>query len=133
MARISLKSDSRAIRDANIVYIRVDEFDSTILDPKEGQVNTTSLFWKELLYCSESMVSKQFSAHRQHHQLVGLVLTTTLIFHISAKIWNSYKSCVVASQMGNEIGCYMITRSYARHAVKRFRTWLEKRNATIKN
>ncbi|TIA10398.1 hypothetical protein D6C80_08082 [Aureobasidium pullulans] len=155
------ESDVAAMRDANISYVRVSEFDWEVLEPSEGVYNftlldtTLELFGK---YGLKAIVGTPTAAPPNwltEKYDVNFVDRTnqTLIFGsrrhysfssfdyrklsqgITQKLAQRYgnNSNIVAWQLDNEFGCHDTVRSYDHNAITRFRTWLKEKYGTIEN
>ncbi|KAK7932672.1 hypothetical protein PG985_003384 [Apiospora marii] len=153
--------DMARMRDANISYVRVNEFDWSILEPSEGQYNFT-LLDKTLELCGKyglkaivgtpTATPPNWVTEKYDIDFVD-VTNTTLHFGsrrhysfssfdyrrlsqgITTKLAERYgdNPNVVAWQLDNEFGCHATTVSYDHNAIKRFRVWLEKKYGTIEN
>ncbi|KAK6840288.1 hypothetical protein PG995_016042 [Apiospora arundinis] len=153
--------DMARMRDANISYIRVNEFDWAILEPSEGQYNFT-LLDKTLELCGKyglkaiigtpTATPPNWVTEKYDIDFVD-VTNTTLQFGsrrhysfssfdyrrlsqgITTKLAERYgaNANVVAWQLDNEFGCHTTTVSYDHNAIRRFRSWLEKKYGTIEN
>ncbi|KAK8131766.1 hypothetical protein PG984_008204 [Apiospora sp. TS-2023a] len=156
-----LEPDMARMRDTNISYIRVNEFDWTILEPSEGEYNFT-LLDKTLELCGRyglkaivgtpTATPPNWVTEKYDIDFVD-VTNTTLRFGsrrhysfssfdyrqlsqgITTKLAERYGNNpnVVAWQLDNEFGCHATTVSYDHNAIKRFRTWLEKKYGAIDN
>ncbi|PPJ60661.1 hypothetical protein CBER1_03635 [Cercospora berteroae] len=153
--------DLARMAESNISYVRVNEFDWSILEPREGEYNFT------LLDKTLELVAK--------HNLKAIVGTptaappnwltekysidfvdrtnTTLLFgsrrhysfssfdyrdqsqKITRKLAERYgnHSSVIGWQLDNEFGCHDTVRSYDQDAKTRFRSWLKEKYGTIEN
>ncbi|KAH6639977.1 beta-galactosidase-domain-containing protein [Truncatella angustata] len=155
------ETDISQMRDNNISYVRVNEFDWHILEPTEGQYNFTLLDTTlELLerYGLKAIVGTPTASPPNwltENYDVNFVdrTNTTLIFGsrrhysfssfdyrnlsqgITTKLAQRYGShpAVVGWQLDNEFGCHDTVRSYDHNAITRFRTWLEEKYGTIEN
>ncbi|ETS77289.1 hypothetical protein PFICI_11163 [Pestalotiopsis fici W106-1] len=157
----SWESDISQMRDNNISYVRVNEFDWALLEPIEGQYNftvldkTLELFQK---YGLKAIVGTPTASPpnwlTQKYDVNFVDRTnTTLIFgsrrhysfssydyrnlsqKITQKLAEHYgnHSAVVAWQIDNELGCHDTTRSYDHNAIARFRIWLQEKYGTIES
>lgn len=155
------ESDIAAMKDINISYVRVNEFDWAILEPTEGNYNFTVLDRTlELLgkYGLKAIIGTptatptnwavnkydvdfvdvtnqtlQFGS-RRHYSFSSFdyrVLSQKITTELARRYGNN--SAVVAWQLDNEFGCHDTVRSYDHNAAKRFRTWLEVKYGTIEN
>ncbi|KAI5251013.1 hypothetical protein E4T42_04629 [Aureobasidium subglaciale] len=153
------EADMAAMRDANISYIRVSEFDWEVLEPTEGVYNftlldtTLELFGK---YGLKAIVGTPTAAPPNwltEKYDVNFVDRTnqTLIFGsrrhysfssfdyrklsqgITQKLAERYgnHSNIVAWQLDNEFGCHDTVRSYDHDAIIRFRTWLKEKYGCV--
>lgn len=153
--------DMARMRDANLSYVRVNEFDWSILEPSEGQYNFT-LLDKTLELCGKyglkaivgtpTATPPNWVTEKYDIDFVD-VTNTTLHFGsrrhysfssfdyrrlsqgITTKLAERYgdNPNVVAWQLDNEFGCHATTVSYDHNAIKRFRAWLENKYGTIEN
>lgn len=155
------ESDLARMRDANISYVRVNEFDWTILEPSEGHYNFTLLdktveligkygmkaiigtptatppSWVmekyDVGFVDVTNTTLQFGS-RRHYSFSSFDyrrLSQGITTQLAQRYGNN--SHVVAWQLDNEFGCHATTVSYDHNAAKRFRTWLEKKYGTIEN
>ncbi|KAI1634795.1 beta-galactosidase-domain-containing protein [Biscogniauxia mediterranea] len=153
--------DIAAMKAVNISYVRVNEFDWSILEPQEGQYNFTLLDKTlELLgkYDLKAIVGTPTAAPpnwlTQKYDIDFVDRTgTRLLFgsrrhysfssfdyrnlsqRITQKLAERYgnHSAVAAWQLDNEFGCHDTVRSYDHNAATRFRSWLGKKYGTIEN
>ncbi|GAB7364804.1 hypothetical protein MBLNU230_g5600t1 [Neophaeotheca triangularis] len=153
------ESDVAAMRDANLTYVRVNEFDWTILEPTEGQYNFTLLDRSvELLsqYGLKIIIGTptatppnwvfenyniNFVDHRNQTLLFGsrraysfssfdYRIQSQRITKALAERYGDHPD-VVAWQLDNEFGCHDTVRSYDQDAITRFRSWLQDKYGTI--
>lgn len=155
------ESDISAMRDANISYVRVNEFDWAVLEPVEGQYNFTLLDQTLELFAKYDIkaiigtptasptnwISNNYDINfvdvandtlgfgsRRHYSFSSFdyrVLSQKITTELAKRYGNN--PTVVAWQLDNEFGCHSTTRSYDHNAAKRFRTWLEAKYTTIEN
>lgn len=155
------ESDVARMRDTNISFVRVNEFDWSTLEPREGEYNftvldkTLDLFQK---YGIQAIVGTPTAAPpnwlTEKYEINFVDRTnTTLLFgsrrhysfssfdyrvqsqKITLKLAERYgnHSAIVGWQLDNEFGCHDTVRSYDRDARIRFRSWLQDKYATIDN
>lgn len=155
------ESDISQMRDSNISFVRINEFDWSVIEPAEGQYNFTLLDKSlELLhkYGIQAIVGTPTATPpnwiTQKYDVSFVDVTnTTLVFGsrrhyspssfdyrnlsqtITQKLAERYGShpAVVGWQLDNEFGCHDTVRSYDHNAAKRFRSWLEEKYGTIEN
>lgn len=151
--------DMARMREANISFVRVNEFDWSALEPSEGQYNftlldrTLELFGKyglkaivgtptasppnwlteayDINFVDVTNATLQFGSRR--HYSFSSFDYRKLSQQITQKLAERYgnNSNVVGWQLDNEFGCHDTVRTYDHNAVKRFRTWLETKYGTI--
>ncbi|KAK8052672.1 hypothetical protein PG996_011973 [Apiospora saccharicola] len=155
------ETEMARMRDANISYVRVNEFDWSILEPSEGQYNFTLLdrtlelcgkYGLKAIVGTPTATPPNWVTEKYDVDFVD-VTNTTLRFGsrrhysfssfdyrrlsqgITTKLAERYGNNpnVVAWQLDNEFGCHAITVSYDHNAIKRFRAWLAKKYGTIEN
>lgn len=155
------ESDMAAMRDANISYVRINEFDWSVLEPIEGQYNftlldkTLELFAKydlkaivgtptasptnwitqkyEVNHVDVTNTTLQFGS-RRHYSFSSFdyrVLSQKITQELAQRYGNN--PVVVAWQLDNEFGCHDTVKSYDPSAIIRFRTWLEAKYGTIES
>ncbi|KAL3473037.1 beta-galactosidase-domain-containing protein [Aspergillus californicus] len=153
------ESDISQMRDANISYVRVNEFDWAVLEPSEGKYNFTLLDKTlELLarYNLKAIIGTptagppNWVTEKYDVDFVDYT-NTTLLFGsrrgystssfdyrrlsqtITRKLAQRYgnHSTVAGWQLDNEFGCHGTVQSYDHNAIKRFRTWLQTKYGTI--
>lgn len=155
------ESDVARMRDNNISFVRVNEFDWSVLEPKEGQYNftlldrTLDLFHKHGLkaivgtptatppnwltekydidFVDVTNATLQFGS-RRHYSFSSFDYreqSQKITRKLAERYGNS--SDIVAWQLDNEFGCHDTVRSYDHNAIKRFRAWLEDKYTTIEN
>lgn len=155
------ESDIAQMRDNNISYVRINEFDWSILEPTEGHYNftlldkTLDLFAK---YGIKAILGTPTASPpnwiNQNYDVDHVDVTNaTLLFGsrrhysfssfdyrnlsqgITQKLAERYgnSSTVVAWQLDNEFGCHDTVHSYDHNAAIRFRAWLEQKYGTIEH
>ncbi|KXT14429.1 hypothetical protein AC579_8355 [Pseudocercospora musae] len=151
--------DAARMRDGNISYVRVSEFDWSVLEPKEGEYNftlldrTLDLFGKyglKAIIGTPTAAPPNWLTEKYDVSFVDRT-NTTLLFgsrrhysfssfdyrvqsqKITQKLAERYgnHSSVVGWQLDNEFGCHDTVRSYDHNAKIRFRTWLQNKYETI--
>ncbi|KAI0006742.1 beta-galactosidase-domain-containing protein [Xylariaceae sp. FL0662B] len=151
--------DISRMRDANISYVRVNEFDWGVLEPSEGQYNFTILDKTlELLarYGLKAIIgtptatppnwlTEKYDVHfvdrtnttlqfgsRRHYSFSSFDYRI-LSQNITRKLAERYGEhpAILGWQLDNEFGCHDTVRSYDQNAVKRFRAWLKQKYDTI--
>lgn len=153
------ESDMARMRDANISYVRINEFDWSVLEATEGQYNftlldkTLELFGKyglkaivgtptasppnwltekyDVDYVDRTNATLIFGSRR--HYSFSSFDYRNLSQQITQKLAERYgnNSNVVGWQLDNEFGCHDTVRTYDHNAAIRFRTWLEEKYTTI--
>jgi beta-galactosidase len=155
------ESDVARMRDSNISFVRVNEFDWSVLEPSEGQYNftlldrTIQLFKKyglKAIIGTPTATPPNWVSEKYHIDFVDRT-NQTLQFgsrrhysfssfdyreqsqKITRKLAERYgNSSVVAGwQLDNEFGCHDTVRSYDKDAITRFRSWLQDKYSTIEN
>ncbi|ORY58555.1 beta-galactosidase-domain-containing protein [Pseudomassariella vexata] len=151
--------DVARMRDANISYVRVSEFDWAVLEPTEGNYNftlldkTLELFEKyglkaivgtptagppnwltekyDVDFVDRTNATLQFGS-RRHYSFSSFDYRVKSQ-KITQKMAERYgtSSTVVGWQLDNEFGCHDTVRSYDHNAITRFRTWLKEKYGTI--
>jgi beta-galactosidase len=149
------------MRESNISFVRVNEFDWSVLEPSEGQYNftlldrTIQLFEKYGLkaiigtptatppnwlsekyyidFVDRTNQTLQFGS-RRHYSFSSFDYREQSQ-KITRKLAERYgNSSVVAGwQLDNEFGCHDTVRSYDNDAITRFRSWLQDKYSTIEN
>lgn len=145
--------------EANISFVRVNEFDWSTLEATEGQYNftvldkTLDLFGKygvkavigtptasppnwltekyDVNFVDVTNATLQFGS-RRHYSFSSFDyrnLSQTITRKLAERYGNNTN--VVAWQLDNEFGCHDTVRSYDHNAAKRFRTWLQNKYGTI--
>lgn len=151
--------DIAAMRDLNVSYVRVNEFDWAILEPTEGQYNFTVLDKTiDLLaqYGLKAIIGTPTASPPNwlmDKYDVAFVDVTNSTYVFGSRRYYSFSSfdfrnqsqkittvlaqrygtnpTVVGWQIDNELGCHDTTRSYDHNAIARFRTWLQTKYGTI--
>lgn len=151
--------DIAAMRDLNISYVRVNEFDWAILEPREGEYNFTVLDRTlELLgqYGIKAVLGTPTASPPSwltDKYDVAFVDVTNSTYVFGSRRYYSFSSfdyreqsqkitkvlaerygnnpIVVGWQLDNELGCHSTTRSYDHNAITRFRTWLQEKYGTV--
>lgn len=155
------ESDISRMRDANLTYVRINEFDWALLEPTEGQYNFTVLDKTlDLLerYQLKAIVGTPTAAPPNwltEKYDIDFVDRTNATLHFGSRRHYSFSSfdyrklsqeitrklaerygdnpTVAGWQLDNEFGCHDTVRSYDENAAQRFRTWLENKYGTIEN
>lgn len=151
--------DIAAMRDLNITYVRVNEFDWAILEPDEGQYDFTALdktvdllaqYGLKAIIGTPTASPPNWLTDKYDVAFVD-VTNSTYVFgsrryysfssfdyrnqsqKITAVLAHRYGTnpTVAGWQIDNELGCHDTTRSYDHNAIKRFRTWLQTKYGTI--
>ncbi|KAH8587126.1 beta-galactosidase-domain-containing protein [Bisporella sp. PMI_857] len=155
------ETDISQIRDNNFSFVRVNEFDWSILEPVEGQYNftlldrTLELFSKyglKAIIGTPTAAPPNWLTEKYDVDFVDRT-NTTLIFgsrrhysfssfdyrnlsqKITMKLAERYGNhpAVIGWQLDNEFGCHDTVRSYDHNAIRRFRSWLKGKYGTIQN
>lgn len=153
------ESDVARMSESNISYVRVNEFDWSVLEPSEGEYNftlldrTLELFGKyglKAIIGTPTATPPNWLTEKYYIDFVDRT-NTTLQFgsrrhysfssfdyraqsqKITRKLAERYgnSSHVVGWQLDNEFGCHDTVRSYDKDAITRFRSWLQKKYTTI--
>lgn len=153
------ESDVARMSESNISYVRVNEFDWSVLEPSEGKYNftlldrTLELFGKyglKAIIGTPTATPPNWLTEKYYIDFVDRT-NTTLQFgsrrhysfssfdyreqsqKITRKLAERYgnSSHVVGWQLDNEFGCHDTVRSYDNDAMTRFRSWLQKKYTTI--
>lgn len=151
--------DVAAMRDANISYVRVNEFDWAILEPTEGNYDfsvldkTLELFQKYGLHAvigTPTATPPDWLTQKYDIAFVDVTNATYVfgsrryysfssfdyreqsqkITRVLAERYGSHPS-VVGWQLDNEFGCHSTVRSYDHDAITRFKTWLREKYGTV--
>jgi beta-galactosidase GanA len=155
------EADVARMRDSNISFVRVNEFDWSVLEPKEGEYNftlldtTLDLFDKyglKAIIGTPTAAPPNWLTDKYDISFVDRT-NATLLFgsrrhysfssfdyreqsqKITRKLAQRYgnHSSVVAWQLDNELGCHDTVRSYDQNAKTRFRAWLQHKYGTIEH
>jgi beta-galactosidase len=153
------ESDVARMRESNISFVRVNEFDWSVLEPSEGEYNftvldrTIELFAKydiQAIIGTPTATPPNWLTEKYSIDFVDRT-NTTLLFgsrrhysfssfdyrdqsqKITRKLAERYgnSSAVAGWQLDNEFGCHDTVRSYDADAISRFRFWLEDKYTTI--
>ncbi|KAF2170008.1 glycoside hydrolase family 42 protein [Zasmidium cellare ATCC 36951] len=155
------ESDVARMRDNNISFVRVNDFDWSILEPREGEYNftlldkTLDLFHKyglkaivgtptaappnwltekyDVNFVDVTNATLQFGS-RRHYSFSSFDYreqSQKITRKLAQRYGNS--SDIVAWQLDNEFGCHGTVRSYDHNAIIRFRSWLQNKYTTIEN
>jgi beta-galactosidase len=155
------EADVARMRESNISFVRVNEFDWSVLEPSEGQYNftlldrTIQLFEKYGLkaiigtptatppnwltekyyidFVDRTNQTLQFGSRR--HYSFSSFNYREQSQKITRKLAERYgnSSGVAGWQLDNELGCHDTVRSYDKDAITRFRSWLQDKYGTIEN
>ncbi|USW50841.1 Putative glycoside hydrolase, family 42, beta-galactosidase trimerization [Septoria linicola] len=155
------ESDLARMAASNISFVRVNEFDWSVLEPEEGQYNFTLLdktlelvekHGLRAIVGTPTAAPPNWLTEKYDVNFVDRT-NTTLLFGsrrhysfssfdyreqsqlITIKLAQRYgnHSGVVGWQLDNEFGCHDTVRSYDKDAKTRFRTWLQDKYTTIEN
>lgn len=155
------ESDVARMRESNISFVRVNEFDWSVLEPSEGNYNftlldrTLQLFGKyglKAIIGTPTATPPNWLTEKYSIDFVD-VTNQTLQFgsrrhysfssfdyreqsqKITRKLAERYgnSSAVAGWQLDNEFGCHGTVRSYDKDAITRFRSWLETKYTTIED
>jgi len=155
------EADVARMRESNISFVRVNEFDWSVLEPSEGQYNftlldrTIQLFEKYGLkaiigtptatppnwlsekyyidFVDRTNQTLQFGS-RRHYSFSSFDYreqSQKITRKLAERYGNS--SAVAGWQLDNEFGCHDTVRSYDKDAITRFRSWLQDKYSTIEN
>lgn len=155
------ESDVERMRDSGISIVRVNEFDWSVLEPKEGQYNftlldrTVELLGKydlkaiigtptatppnwltekyDIDFVDRTNATLQFGS-RRHYSFSSFDYreqSQKITRKLAERYGNS--SVVAAWQLDNEFGCHDTVRSYDKDAITRFRSWLQDKYTTIED
>ncbi|KAJ6027693.1 uncharacterized protein N7446_003711 [Penicillium canescens] len=152
------ETDVARMRDTNLTYVRISEFDWTLLEPEEGNYNFTILDQTiELLgrhnlkaiigtptAAPPNWICEKYDIYpvdvyndtlhfgsRRHYSFSSFNyrrLSQNITEALAKRYGNN--SIVAGWQLDNEFGG---ARSFDQNAMKRFRTWLEAKYNTIEN
>lgn len=152
--------DIAAMKDLNISYVRINEFDWAILEPEEGVYDFSVLDKTlELLerYGLKAIIGTPTASPPNwlvnNYPSTMFVDVTNTTYTFGSRRYYSFSSSsyrelsrnitqvlaqrygrnptVVAWQLDNEFGCHGTVRTYDPDAVKRFRTWLQNKYGTV--
>lgn len=151
--------DIAAMRDLNVSYVRVNEFDWAILEPREGEYNFTALDKTLALfeqYGLKAIIGTPTASPPDwltKKYDVSFVDVTNSTYVFGSRRYYSFSSfdyreqsqkitkvlaerygnnsVVIGWQLDNEFGCHSTVRSYDKDAITRFRTWLQTKYGTI--
>lgn len=152
--------DIAAMKDLNISYVRINEFDWAILEPEEGVYDFSVLDKTiELLerYGLKAIIGTPTASPPNwlvnNYPSTMFVDVTNTTYTFGSRRYYSFSSSsyrelsqsitqvlaqrygrnptVVAWQLDNEFGCHSTVRTYDPDAVKRFRTWLQDKYGTV--
>ncbi|KAF3024550.1 hypothetical protein E8E15_007635 [Penicillium rubens] len=155
------ESDIAQMRDANLSFVRVNEFDWSILEPTEGQYNFTLLdktlellgrYQLKAIIGTPTATPPNWLTEKYDVSFVDNT-NTTLLFgsrrgystsstdyrllsqKITRKLAERYGNhpAVAGWQLDNEFGCHGTVQSYDHNAIRRFQTWLQTKYGTIDN
>ncbi|KAF3767341.1 family 42 glycoside hydrolase [Cryphonectria parasitica EP155] len=153
------ESDVAGMRDLNVSYVRINEFDWGILEPEEGVYNfsvlddTLELFGRYGLKAILGTPTASPPDWLTKKYDISFVDVTNSTYVFGSRRYYSFSSFdyreqsqkitrvlaerygsnpnVVAWQLDNEFGCHSTVRSYDKDAITRFRTWLQQKYGTI--
>lgn len=151
--------DVAGMRDLNISYVRVNEFDWGILEPREGEYNftvldkTLELFGRYGIKAILGTPTASPPVWLAQNYDIAFVDVTNSTYVFGSRRYYSFSSFdyreqsqkitkvlaerygnnpnVAAWQLDNEFGCHSTTRSYDHNAITRFRSWLREKYGTI--
>lgn len=151
--------DIAAMRDLNVSYVRVNEFDWALLEPTEGNYDFTVLDKTLALfeqYGLKAIIGTPTASPPDwltKNYDISFVDVTNSTYVFGSRRYYSFSSfdyreqsqkittvlaqrygnnSVVAGwQLDNEFGCHSTVRSYDHNAITRFRTWLEAKYGTV--
>ncbi|KAJ0118557.1 hypothetical protein J7T55_012809 [Diaporthe amygdali] len=152
--------DIAAMKDLNISYVRINEFDWAILEPEQGVYDFSVLDktiqllgqyglkailgtptasppnWLVNQYPSTMFVDVTNATYtfgsRRYYSFSSFAYRE-LSRNITQALAQRYghDPTVVAWQLDNEFGCHSTVRTYDADAVKRFRTWLQNKYGNV--
>ncbi|PSS05272.1 beta-galactosidase-domain-containing protein [Coniella lustricola] len=153
------ESDIAAMRNLNISYVRLNEFDWAVIEPTEGVYNFTALDTTlDLLgkYGLKAIIGTPTASPPNwltEKYDVAFVDVTNSTYVFGSRRYYSFSSFdyreqsqkitrvlaerygsnpnVAAWQIDNELGCHNTIRSYDHNAIIRFRSWLQKKYGTV--
>lgn len=148
-----------AMRDLNISYVRVNEFDWAVLEPSEGEYNftvldkTLELFGRYGLKAILGTPTASPPVWLAQKYDIAFVDVTNSTYVFGSRRYYSFSSFdyreqsqkitkmlaerygnnpnVAAWQLDNEFGCHSTIRSYDHNAITRFRSWLQEKYGTV--
>ncbi|ROV93162.1 hypothetical protein VMCG_08688 [Cytospora schulzeri] len=152
--------DIVAMRDVNISYVRINEFDWTILEPIEGTYDFSVLDKTlQLLgqYGLKAIIGTPTASPpnwlMENYPSVMFVDITNATYTFGSRRFYSFSSFdyrelsrnitqvlaqrygdnpnVVGWQLDNEFGCHNTVRTYDQDAITRFRAWLQQKYGTV--
>lgn len=151
--------DVAAMRDLNVSYVRINEFDWAILEPSEGVYNftvldrTLELFAQYGIKAVIGTPTASPPAWLTNKYDIAFVDVTNSTYVFGSRRFYSFSSfdyrvqsqkitrvlaerygtnpTVVGWQLDNEFGCHSTIRTYDHNAITRFRTWLQTKYGTI--
>lgn len=151
--------DIAAMRDLNISYVRVNEFDWALLEPTEGNYDfslldkTLDLFGKYGLKAVVGTPTATPPDWLTQKYDIAFVDVTNATYVFGSRRWYSFSSfdyrtqsqkitkalaerygtnpTVVGWQLDNEFGCHSTVRSHDHNAITRFRAWLREKYGTV--
>lgn len=151
--------DIAAMRDLNVSYVRINEFDWAILEPTEGNYDfsvldkTLELFGKYGLKAIIGTPTASPPDWLTEKYDIAFVDVTNSTYVFGSRRWYSFSSFdyrnqsqritqvlaerygnnpnVVGWQLDNEFGCHSTVRTYDHNAITRFRTWLQEKYGTV--
>lgn len=151
--------DIAAMRDLNISYVRINEFDWAILEPTEGNYDfsvldkTLDLFEQYGLKAVIGTPTASPPDWLTQDYDIAFVDVTNSTYVFGSRRYYSFSSFdyreqsqkitqvlaerygtnpnVVGWQIDNELGCHSTVRTYDHNAIARFRTWLQDKYGTI--
>lgn len=151
--------DIAAMRDLNVSYVRINEFDWAILEPTEGAYNftvldkTLDLFAQYGIKAVIGTPTASPPAWLFDKYDIAFVDVTNATYVFGSRRYYSFSSfdyreqsqkitralaerygtspTVVGWQLDNEFGCHSTVRSYDHNAITRFRTWLQTKYGTV--
>lgn len=153
------EADVSRMKETNLSFVRVNEFDWSILEPKEGEYNFTILdktldlferYGLQAIIGTPTAAPPNWLTDKYDIDFVDRT-NTKLLFgsrrhysfssfdyreqsqKITLKLAERYgnHSAVVGWQLDNEFACHDTARSYDKDAKTRFRSWLQEKYGTI--
>ncbi|KAJ4422924.1 hypothetical protein N0V82_002451 [Gnomoniopsis sp. IMI 355080] len=151
--------DIAAMRDLNVSYVRVNEFDWAVLEPTEGAYNftvldkTLDLFAQYGIKAVIGTPTASPPAWLFEKYDIAFVDVTNSTYVFGSRRYYSFSSfdyraqsqkitralaerygtnpTVIGWQLDNEFGCHGTVRTYDHNAITRFRTWLQTKYGTV--